>query len=508
MFATGARLYGGVVEIKKSAHPRQLPGIHPGLEQRLREAEQAELRGETPRPIDGAQKILRPTPETTAPERKAQAQTLGLVDPAYRAASDGLAALAEQAPFLPGTDLDAAWDSLSEAEKLRAGAVERFRLEMETSLRRAAMPWEAPHKLGGRLDQRALQRSTRNLRAEIGAYAYLLAPDSQALLERFVDETQKLVELCLRQRVIEGVDAQTLHQLLQDLLHKLLYQELTSRRRAMGDRGIRRICANIDLAEQLYKQLRARPDFSARERLLMRIIHVHQDLGHTAYAARVSFRGSKLHRAYGARIFHDELDRFRTLLHHDELELVRAAIATHSSEELPFAQARVLALIRAVDHLAPFAPHRVFLHLAAEESLHDYLDDLLARARRQDLDAYRVAKEAFQIALADTGWPPALRDDVWAAFRPFERSVDLAELGALAGEVAELRLSLDGAGELCARLAPSPFAARYQALFDVQQDQLLRLARTTGVAEQELRAGARLCFRAAAGGALVLEPIG
>ncbi|MFH1177415.1 MAG: hypothetical protein V1750_08405 [Acidobacteriota bacterium] len=493
-----------MVEIKKSAHPRLLPGVHPGLEQRLREAEQAELRGETPRQIDGPQKVLRPTPDASAPERKAQAQALGLVEPAYRTTSDGLAALAEQAPFMPGIDLDTVWDNLSEQEKIRAGAIERFRLEMDTSLRLAAMPWEAPHRLGGRLDQRAMQRSTRNLRAEISAFAYLLAPDSRTLLERFVDETEKLLALCARQRALEGIDALPLHELLRDLVHKLIYQELASRRRAMGDRGIRRICANIELAEQVYAQLRALPDFSPRERLLMRIIHVHQDLGHTAYAARVSYRGSKLHRAYGARIFNDELQRYRPLLHQEELELVRAAIATHSAEELPFNEARVLALVRAVDHLAPFAPHRVYDHLAAEPELVDYLDDLLERAGKQNYDGYLVAKEAFRVALSDTAWPPALRDDLWAAFRPVERLADLVDLGELAGQVSALHFVRQGSGELVATLAPSPFAQRYQALFDAQQDQLRRLARVTGVSEEALRQSPRLSFQAPGAGTLTL----
>ncbi|MEE8410285.1 MAG: hypothetical protein V3T05_11810, partial [Myxococcota bacterium] len=360
--------------IKKSVHPRQLPGIHPGLEQRLRDAEAAELRGETPRSLDEAHKITRPSLEATLPERKIQARTIGLIDPAHRTGQDGLAELADAAAFLPGTDLDAVWDTLNEADKIRAGATERFRLEMEAGLRQAAMPWEAPYRLGGRLDARALKRSMGNIMAEIEAYDYLLAPDSRRLLDTFVDETRKTIETCLRQKAIQGLESVAMHDILRDLVHKLIYQELASRRRAMGDRGIRRICGNIELAERVYAQLEHLPGFQPRQRLMMRIIHVHQDLGHTSYAARVSYRGGKLHRAYGARIFTDELNRYRTLLNQKELETSRSAVATHSSEEFPFTQSRVLALVRAIDHLAPFAPHRVYKHLEGIDGADDYLD--------------------------------------------------------------------------------------------------------------------------------------
>jgi hypothetical protein len=493
------------VTIKKSAHPSSLPGVHPGLEQRIREAEDAEMRGETPRQLEEAQKIVRPTIDSTEPSRRAQVRTIGLVEPAYRATADGLAELAEQEVFMPGVDLDQVWDQLSEGDKIRAGATERFRLEMDTNLRLAAMPWQPPHKIGGRLDERALQRSTRNLYAEIEAYDYLLAPDSRSLLRAFIDDTHKLIGVCLKQRAVQGVESVTMHELMRDLVHKLLYQELASRRRAMGDRGIRRICGNIHLAELVYKQLRALPGFTPRDRLLMRIIHVHQDLGNTAYAARVSFRGGKLHRAYGARIFTDELNNYRILLGQKELELARSAVATHSSEELPFIPQRVLALVRAVDHLAPFAPYRVYKHFESIAGIGDYLDDLLERAQAGDVDRYLAAKESLRDILADDAIPPPLRDDLWACFRPVEKLADPIDLGELGGEVIELHYDGASPGVLTAKLDPDPFTRKYQTLFDQQQDQLLRLARATNVAPERLRTEAELRFQVAGYGTLVLQ---
>ncbi len=488
--------------IKKSAHPRGLPGVHPGLRDRLRQAEEAELRGEMPRSIDGAHQVIRPSLDTTTRERQAQARTLGLVDPAYRAAQDGLAVLAAQAAFMPGADLDQMWDSLSEADKIRAGATERFRLEMEASLRLTQKPWVTPHQIGGRLDARNLKRSADNILAELTAFDYLLAADSRALLRTFVADTHKLIDTCLKERAVQGIDAAPMHGLLRDLVHKLVYQELVSRRRAMGDRGVRRIMGNITLAEEVYAQLRRLPDFSPRERLLMRIIHVHQDLGHVAYAARASFRGGKLHRAYGARIFADEANRYRVLLTHEEIELVRAAVTTHAGEELPFSQARVLALVRAVDHLAPFAPHRVYRHLERLDGATDYLDDMLARARLGRVSDYLAAKGALADFLSAAGLEQPLCDDISAAFRPIERQADLVELGELAGQVRALTFHGDA---LKVSLRPDVFAQRYQALFDQQQEQLLRLAMATGVALEELRSRRATTFRRPGFGALHLE---
>lgn len=492
--------------VKKSVHPHSLPGVHPGLQQKLREAEEAERHGRTPRAYEGPQKVARPTPNVSTQQRAQQVRTTGLVEPAYRVSADGLRAIAEQDAYLPGQNLDEIWDTLSETEKIRAGAVERFRLEMDTYLERSAMPWQLPHQMGGKLDARNLRRTEDNLNAEIDAFSYLLAPDVAALLRRFVSETRALLELCIQQNAIAGINASVMHDLLRDWLEKLIYQELVSRRRAMGDRGVRRIAANIDLAEPIYQHLQQVTSQALRQRLLMRIIHVHQDLGHTAYAARVSYRGSKLHRAYGARIFTDELNALRNLLRHKELQLCRSAVATHSSEELPLMESLVLAMVRAVDHLAPFAPHRVFKHLEGIDGVEDYLEDMSERARDGNIDAYLAAKDAFSEFLSHaTELPPVLRDDIMAALRPFERGAEWVELGRCAGQVADIAVDVNPPGAVVAQLQPDPFAERYQGLFDVQQDQFLRLARQTDVSAETLQQAAVLEFRVEGHGALVVR---
>ncbi|MEM6730811.1 MAG: hypothetical protein AAF658_04605, partial [Myxococcota bacterium] len=413
--------------------------------------------------------------------------------PVYRAEADGLGEIADSPAFRPGVNLDDVWDTLSEQEKIRAGATERFRLELDATLRRAAKPWNAPHVVAKTLTGRVLRHLGENLRSLASAYDDLMAPDTYALLLRFIDETETLVCDGLKTRVVTGVEGPALAELFQDLVEKLIYQELISRRRAMGDHGIRRICANIELAETVYASLIEAGFATLRQRLLMRIIHVHQDLGYTAYASRMSFRGGRLHRAYGARIFTDEMQRYRTLLNKDELTLARAAVATHADPNLPFRDALVLALVRGVDHTAPFAPYRPFLHLREVSGVHDFMNDLVDRARRGDHEQFVAARNAFGQYLAyETELSPVLLEDILASFRPFERLAEPVELGRLAGQIDAIRLDVEEQGTLEVVVARDPFVERYQVLFDSQQDQLVRLARASGVKLDEAGATLRL----------------
>jgi hypothetical protein len=505
VYAQGVVLRFATMVVKKSVHPRP-PPVHPALEQKIREAEAAEARGETPRSTQEAQRILRPSLDAKDIERAEQARAVGLVEPAYREGVDGRAAIAEQPAFLPGVDLDRVWDGLSEAEKLRAGATERFRLEIEATLAQAMMAHQPPHRIGGRLDARNLRRFEENLRHELDAIDYLLAPDVRRLLDRFVHDTRTLIDDCLRQRAVQGIEATSMYEILRDLVRKVLYQEIINKRRQLGERGARRVLGGIELADELLVAMQRLPGASIRDRLVVRIIQVHQDLGHTAYAARVSFRGAKLHRAYGARIFNDELNRYRALLHHDELELARTAVASHSAEELPLAHERLLAVVRAVDHLTPFMRPRVYMHLAELPGATAYLDDMLGRARKRDVAAYAAARLAFRAFLGGADLPPPLRDDLFAALRPIEREAELVEVGALAGVVTSLEVDARGAGVVRANLRRDAFAEKYQALFDLQQEQLVRLARNTGVPAALLAAGQTVRFEKPGFAALELVP--
>ncbi len=469
--------------IKKSARLVHAPGIHPGLMEKIRDAEKAELRGELPRELGGAQKITRPTIDVSTETRLKQTKTTGLVDGAQALGVDGRDILAKQAPFRPGEDLDEIWDTLSEGDKIRAGGVERFRLEMESTLRRRIPAWKKPHHIGGRLDQRNLDRLVGNLVAKIDGSASLLASDSRALMVTFFKQTAWVISVCLRQKIIAGITARELSDILNDWCDKLIYQELASRERAMGDRGVRRILGNVQFSDVLYDGFARDPTCSPKERLLARLIHVHQDLGYTAYAARVSFRGGRMHRAYSARIFSDELNRYRSLFTHSELNLAMHAIATHSLPELPFAHHRVMALVRVVDHLAPFAQYRIYKHFEDHKHLNPFLEAMRDAVTLRDWEAFIHAKQRFFAELPTTFDEPILVADLMASIAPFEKMFEPVDLGPWAGEATKLGIDFteNASGIVHATIRSESFAERFQILFDVQQSQLAAVARKSGV---------------------------
>ncbi len=460
------------MSIKKSVHPKNMPGIHPGLQQKIKEAEEAEIRGESPKQYGGVQKVTRPALPAENIHRVAQARTIGLVESAYQATQDVLLDLAKQAPFRPGENLDDIWDSLSEEQKVQAGATERFRLEFEATIASALKNWQPPHQIGGRLDARALGRSQHNIENLIDACQFLLAPDSSELLERFNRENHALVDTCLKQRTLQGVPALEMHIILEDWVKKLIYLELVSRQRRQGDRGIRYTYGLIEHGEKCLKAFKAYPDFSPKELFCLRLIQVHQNLGFTAYAARSSYRGGKLYRAYGARIFTDEINRYRQVLTHNEVELIRSAIITQRTPDFPFQEERVLASTRLAYFLSPFNPHAVHLRIRDISDALDYLQDMRERIEKNDFSGLQAAQDSFARFLReDANLSLPLSEDIMAAFFPYGLSKEPLQKTLLKGTTKDLRFA-DGNTSLTLEIVTNEYQDQYDALFAIGHERI------------------------------------
>ena len=398
-----------------------------------------------------------------------------LVESAYQNTHNVLLDLAKQAPFRPGENLDDIWDSLSEEQKVQAGATERFRLEFEATIASALKNWQPPHQIGGRLDARALGRSQHNIENLIDECQFLLAPDSSELLERFNRENHALVDTCLKQRTLQGVPALDMHIILEDWVKKLIYLELVSRQRRQGDRGIRYVYGLIEHGEQFLKTFKAYPDFTPKEQFCLRLIQVHQNLGFTAYAARCSYRGGKLYRAYGARIFTDEINRYRQVLTHKEAELIRNAIVTQRTPEFPFQEERVLAAARLAYFLSPFNPYAVHLRIQNVTDALDYLQDMRERIENNDLSGLQAAQDAFARFLRDdANLSQPLSEDMMAAFFPYTLSQEALQNTLLNGITNDLNFA-DDHTSLTLKIGCSEYQDQYNTLFAIGQERIKEL---------------------------------
>jgi hypothetical protein len=193
-----------------------------------------------------------------------------------------------------------------------------------------------------------------------------------------------------------------------------------------------------------------------RDELWFRVFAVHRYLGLTAYGARKSYRGTKMMRAYGARIFADESNLYRRLLAPAEIGHLLYAIGSQGDLEIPWRDDRRLALTRITTFAGPLLHHRLCVHAS-----HANVEIL----RHGVAESWPSGKEAL---LRSLPLPDLLCADVLAALRPVDRGASLVEGPALRWD--SVGADADG---VTLRLVPDA-ARAHGALFDDGQEHLRR----------------------------------
>jgi hypothetical protein len=425
-----------------------------------------------------------------------QAQALGVL---VLGDDDGLDKItAEQ-------QIDDIWFSLSDKQRVVIGRAERFRVELEQKLLRMARSRMVPQIVKGQLSARLLERAKQNAKMELSRYEHLLSDDSRALVERFVEETSALIEASYRHDLIRGAPAEDLSDVQTDLVRKLVYQEMQSRLRRMGDRGIRHIIGSIDIQERIFDAMQGVVEMTPRDRFVGRVVQVHHDLGYTCHAAQVSYQAGRMHRHYSARIMNDEWNRYRRVMFSKDLQRVRDAVALHAHLDFELHEDLFASAVRIADHLMPFQNHWThprFAEVAGADALAQAFLDSVKTGDREQMQA--PLREIYAAVNKHQGFSMNFKEDLLSGLRPFDRGAFTVDLGKLGGSFAGARYDAkDKVLEVA--LKPEPARVTFQSIFDVGQDQLWFFLRKRGVEEETIKAGETLNVRCRENGPVALR---
>lgn len=385
--------------------------------------------------------------------------------------------------------LDDIWFSLSDKERLAAGRTERFRVDMDQRLIRMQKRADQGLVVKGQLTARTIERGRRNALLEYHRYQHLLAEDAKLLVDRFISETAALIDASYRAEFMRGAPADDLADMQVDLVRKLIYQEVQSRLRRMGDRGVRHIMGNIDLTEQMFAALANAVDITPKERFLARLVHVHHDLGYTCHAAQVSYQAGRMHRHYSARIFNDEWNRYRKVIAPRDLLRCRDAVSMHAHLDYDFVADHLGSCVRVADHLMPFQQHWTYPALADVKEGPKLAHDLETALRHNERAAAAEIRQKLWDAVMSNGKFSGLyKEDLLSGLRAFDKGAYSVDLGAWAGTISGFRFSQE-LNQMEVAVAPDDARRALQSIFDVGQDQLFFFARKRGASEDEIRSG-------------------
>lgn len=146
----------------------------------------------------------------------------------------------------------------------------------------------------------------------------VLEKDSNKTLYEFMDVVQKTVSEAIENGDMDDVNDTDLYSYLQEDMKRLIYQEAETRRRSLGDHGIRHIAGNALHANDMLNQLnKSGQKISAKQRLMVISTMVNHDIGYCVGEPATDGMKGKLHKQYSGNLAREEKDRYNSVFGKD-----------------------------------------------------------------------------------------------------------------------------------------------------------------------------------------------
>ena len=276
-----------------------------------------------------------------------------------------------------------------------------------------------------------------NAYKELSRYKSELAPDTYKMCEEFIDKTTDLLDKALKEGELDGVDSKSLDGIMRDSVQKLVFQDIESRKRQLGDHGVRHILGNFNMQEQIFDSLdKAGIHVTPKERFMAAVVQINHDIGYTSEIS--IFKSDKYHKQYSGKLFEAEKDKFSGVFNPDELAFMKNAIETHDDSSLNWQLDPINSAIRMSDNLALFSAEKLPTLFKEIPGSLDILSEMKVAAMNGDHDSFAVLKADLREKVYDSDLPYQIKRDLMhAADEVNERSADFT-LGMVAGKIGEI----------------------------------------------------------------------
>ena len=384
-----------------------------------------------------------------------------------------------------GQGREDAFKRMTHEQKLEAGQVHRIDDEMREALDRltggAAEAGAELSDPGDVLDTQAWTVLANNLDRHLDEHAAYIPKDADRRLRRVMQR-----QLQLFHEVGMDVDPRALDAYLRKAINAVAYQEVSTWQRQMGDHGVRHITEDMELADDMLGSLQeAIGNVSAEDRLLASVSLLFHDIGYTAGAARESIPATSYHHQYSAEYVRTSPE-INAVFSPEQVEKMRSWVETHDGSKIDWAEDPVGSSIRLADNLSLFAREKLpalFRYVpGAVRELKAMGEDIVAgETRRISRRKAKLRQLVDGAKLSD----PMKEGLLGAVDRVFSKSPKFT-LGMLAGE--RMSPTFDGK-TMHVPVRFSGYAKTLQSLFDLGQEQFVKLAESYGMTPQDAESG-------------------
>jgi hypothetical protein len=198
-----------------------------------------------------------------------------------------------------------------------------------------------------------------NGRTLLQKYAKSMSRYSRPMAEKFVDHLSDSVTEGIKDGSLNGVKQNDLDEFVRESVKRLVHQEVETRRRSLGDHGIRHVAGNCQSSMDMLGELqKGGIKITGKQKLMALATMSDHDIGYTVGDVGTDISKGKNHKDYSKDLSDQEPERFDKVFGEDA-EKVRTMIATHDDPTFDWDKDPVGSVVRLADNTALFGKDKV-----------------------------------------------------------------------------------------------------------------------------------------------------
>jgi len=191
-------------------------------------------------------------------------------------------------------------------------------------------------------------------------YAPAMTKVSRGKMETFVESYIGAVRSAIDDDSLKGIAESDIDEYFRSDIKTLLHQEIETRRRSMGDHGIRHAVANaMNSAKMLDELSKSGVAVSGIDKLMALSIQVNHDIGYTVGAVATDTSKGKLHKGYSTQLLDEGVARQERIFGTDRAREFINIVDTHDVNDINWETYPVASAVRLADSITLFGEDKV-----------------------------------------------------------------------------------------------------------------------------------------------------
>jgi hypothetical protein len=191
-------------------------------------------------------------------------------------------------------------------------------------------------------------------------YDKILSKHTNKMVNNHVDDVLNSIQEGLNDGSFEGVSQTDLDEYIREDLKRMLHQEAETKRRSLGDHGIRHATANARNSLSMLDQLqKSGVKVTGKDKFMALSIQANHDIGYTLGKAATEARSGNEHKDNSAVVVGAEEDRYNHIFGEGSAAKFKEIVRTHDEPKLDWENDPLASSVRLADNLALFGQDKV-----------------------------------------------------------------------------------------------------------------------------------------------------